>query len=135
MSRLYPDHSFAPANASPVSKTMFDTKNLFKHLLAASIIFALSAPVGALAQDEEPDLNPVQGSGDDIYLELAQNSEDFEIEEELPTDTGDEDTTDSDEEETEEEAAPPKKEAKKAKKDKKAKKAKKAKKTADEDEE
>ena len=87
------------------------------------------------AQDEEPDLNPVQGSGDDIYLELAQNSEDFEIEEELPTDTGDEDTTDSDEEETEEEAAPPKKEAKKAKKDKKAKKAKKARKTADKDEE
>jgi hypothetical protein len=119
---------------------MFDTQNLFKRLLAASIILALSAPAGALAQDDEPDLNPIQGSGDDIQLELAQNSEDFDLEEELPTDSGDEDTT-SEDDEADEDAAPPKKEAKKAKKEKqdkkgkKAKKAKKAKKSADDEEE
>ena len=120
---------------------MFDTQNLFKRLLAASIILALSAPAGALAQDDEPDLNPIQGSGGDIKLELAQNSEDFDLEEELPTDSGDEDTTSEDDDEADEDAAPPKKEAKKAKKEKqdkkgkKAKKAQKAKKSADDEEE
>ena len=140
-SRSYPDKSFARGERiPPVSQTMFDTQNLFKRLLAASIILALSAPAGALAQDDEPDLNPIQGSGDDIQLELAQNSEDFDLEEELPTDSGDEDTT-SEDDEADEDAAPPKKEAKKAKKEKqdkkgkKAKKAKKAKKSADEEEE
>ena len=109
---------------------MFDAKSLFKHLIALAIILSIGAPAGALAQDEEPDLNPVQGSGGDIYLEIAQNDADFDLEEELPTDTGDEDTTYTDEEVDgeDEDAAPPKKDAKKAKKDKKAKKAKKAKK-------